>query len=199
MQKQVYLSIAVLSAALLLRAEDTNPDRVTVPLTDPSRPSVVNASLMNGGITVTGYGGKDILVEAKPRSRDSESKSKPNPKSEGMHRLDARGTGLSVEEQDNQVNIGVREMNRTVDLTIQVPFNTSLKLKCLNDGNIQVDHVNGEIDANDLNGGVKHQHLRLRDSPFRPNENVTVTFDRVAPEKLCHCYDERRYRRIAAG
>jgi DUF4097 and DUF4098 domain-containing protein YvlB len=183
MQKQVYLSIAVLSAALLLRAEDTNPDRVTVPLTDPSRPSVVNASLMNGGITVTGYGGKDILVEAKPRGRDSESKSKPNPKSEGMHRLDARGTGLSVEEQDNQVNIGVREMNRTVDLTIQVPFNTSLKLKCLNDGNIQVDHVNGEIDANDLNGGVKLTNISGSAIAHSLNENVTVTFDRVTPGK----------------
>ena len=46
-------------------------------------------------------------------------------------------------------------MNRTVELNIQVPFNTSLKLKCLNDGDIKVDHVSGEIDADDLNGAVK--------------------------------------------
>ncbi len=59
-----------------------------------------------------------------------------------MHRIDSRGTGLSVEEQDNEVHIGIGSMNRTVDLNIQVPFNTSLKLKCLNDGDIKVDQSN---------------------------------------------------------
>ena len=76
---------------------------------------------MNGGITVTGYNGKDVIVEARPRHEDARE-SKPDRKAEGMHRLDSRGSGLSVEEQDNEVNIGVRAMNRTVDLTIQVPL-----------------------------------------------------------------------------
>jgi DUF4097 and DUF4098 domain-containing protein YvlB len=181
MQKQLYLSIMLLGATLVARAEDAAPDRVNVPLTDPSRPAVLNASLMNGGITVTGYAGKEIIVEARPRGRDGESK--PDRKAEGMHRLDSRGTGMSVEEQDNQVNVGVREMSRTVDLTIQVPFNTSLKLKCLNDGNIQVDHVSGEIDANDLNGSVKLTNISGSAVAHSLNEGVTVTFDKITPGK----------------
>jgi DUF4097 and DUF4098 domain-containing protein YvlB len=181
MRRQLYLSVILLGASLALSAEDASPDRVNVPLTDPSRPAVVNASLMNGGITVTGYAGTEVIVEARPRGHESESK--PDRKAEGMHRLDSRGTGLSVEEQDNQVNIGVREMNRTVDLTIQVPFKTSLKLKCLNDGNIQVDHVSGEIDANDLNGGVKLTNISGSAVAHSLNEDVTVTFDQVTPGK----------------
>jgi len=181
MKKQLYLSLILLGAGLEVRAEEASPDRVNVPLTDPSRPSVVNASLMNGGITVTGYAGKEVIVEARPRGHEGESK--PDRKAEGMHRLDSRGTGLSVEEQDNQVNIGVREMNRDVDLTIQVPFNTSLKLKCLNDGNIQVDHVSGEIDANDLNGAVKLTNISGSVVAHSLNEDVTVTFDKVTPGK----------------
>src|ERR1700733_9204396 len=165
MRKQLYLSVVLLGASCGVRAEEAPPDRVNVPLTDPSRPAVVNASLMNGGITVTGYAGKEVIVEAHPRG------------------LESRGTGLSVEEQDNQVNIGVREMNRTVDLVIQVPFNTSLKLKCLNDGNIQVDHVSGEIDANDLNGGVKLTNISGSAVAHSMNEDVTVTFDKVTPGK----------------
>jgi len=181
MRKQLYLSVILLGASLAVRAEEAPPDRVNVPLTDPSRPAVLNASLMNGGMTVTGYAGKEVIVEARPRGHESESR--PNPKAEGMHRLDARGTGLSVEEQDNQVNIGVREMSRTVDLIIQVPFNTSLKLKCLNDGNIQVDHVSGEIDANDLNGSVKLTNISGSAVAHSLNEGVTVTFDKVTPGK----------------
>jgi DUF4097 and DUF4098 domain-containing protein YvlB len=81
------------------------------------------------------------------------------------------------------VNVGVREMSRTVDLIIQVPFNTSLKLKCLNDGNIQVDHVSGEIDANDLNGAVKLTNISGSAVAHSMNEDVTVSFDKVTPGK----------------
>src|SRR5580658_3044131 len=134
MRKQLYLSVILLGASFAVHAEEAPPDRVNVPLTDPSRPAVVNASLMNGGITVTGYNGKEVIVEARPRGHESGKESKPDRKAEGMHRLDSRGSGLSVEEENNEVRVGVRTMNHTVDLTIQVPFNTSLKLRCLNDG-----------------------------------------------------------------
>src|SRR3984885_12673424 len=97
MRKQLYLSVVLLGASCGVRAEEDPPDRVNVPLTDPSRPAVVNASLMNGGITVTGYAVKEVIVEARPRGHDSESK--PSPKAEGMHRLDSRGTGLSGAEK----------------------------------------------------------------------------------------------------
>ena len=89
------------------------------------------------------------------------------------------GSGLSVEEQDNEVNIGVSSMNRTVDLNIQVPFNTSLKLRCLNDGNIKVDRVSGEVDADDLNGGVKLLNISGAVVAHSLNEDVVVTLDQV--------------------
>lgn len=183
MRIQWYLWAALWTGTVAGVAQEAPPDRVNVPLTDPSRPAVVNASLLNGGITVTGYSGKEVIVEARYRGHEPERKSKPNPKAEGLHRLDARATGLSVDEQDNTVNIGVRNLNRTVDLIIQAPFNSTLNLKCLNQGNIQVDHVNGEIDANDLNGIIKITDASGAVVAHSLNEDVTVTFDRVTPGK----------------
>ncbi len=181
MRTQFWILGALLAASLPGLAQDSS-DRVNVPLSDPSRPAVINASLLNGGITVTGYNGKEVIVEAKPRGHEGGHESR-NPRADGLRRLDSRGTGLSVEEQDNEVNIGVRAMNRTVDLLIQVPFNSSLKLKCLNDGNIQVDHVSGEIDANDLNGSVKLTNVAGAAVAHSLNEGVTVTFERITPGK----------------
>jgi Toastrack DUF4097 len=158
-------------------------DRVNVPLSDPSRPAVINASLLNGGITVTGYSGKDVMVEARPRGQETARESRPNPKAEGLHRLESRTSGLSVEEQDNVVNIGIGQVTGTVDLVIQAPFNSSLNLKCLNDGAIQVDHISGEIDANDLNGAVKLTNISGTAVAHSLNQDVTVTFDRVTPGK----------------
>src|ERR1019366_9961596 len=117
--------------------------------------------------------GRGVTGKPPPR-HESAQESKPDRKAEGMHRLDSRGTGLSVEEQDNEVNIGVNTINRTVDLTIQVPFHTSLKLKCLNDGDIKVERVSGEVDADDLNGGVKLLNISGAVVAHSLNEDVIV-------------------------
>lgn len=183
MRKCLYLSLALLAANLPGIAQEATPDRVNVPLTDPARPATVNASLLNGGITVTGYNGKEVTVEARARAPESGREAKPNPKAEGLRRLDSHGTGLSVEEQDNVVNIGTRNLNRTVDLIIQVPFNSTLNLKCLNGGDIKVDRVNGEIDANDLNGAVKLTNISGAVVAHSLNEDVTVVFDKVTSGK----------------
>ena len=111
--QQLFFLVPLLAAGLPVIAQDA-PDKVNVPLTDPSRPAMVHVSLMNGGITVTGYNGKEVMVEARSRGHESSRESHPDRKAEGMRRLDSRATGLSVEEQDNEVNIGVRSMNRTV-------------------------------------------------------------------------------------
>ena len=158
------------------------PQRANIPLSDPSRPAMVHASLMNGSITVTGYNGKEVIVEARSRHEDARE-SKPDPKANGMHRLESHGTGLSVEENDNEYHIGVGSMNRTVDLNIQVPFNTSLKLRCLNDGDIKVERVSGEVDADDLNGSVTLLHISGTVVEHSLNEDVVVTLDQVTPGK----------------
>ncbi len=47
----------------------TQPDRVVVPLSNPAKPAKVEASVMRGSITVKGYEGKDVIVEARVRER----------------------------------------------------------------------------------------------------------------------------------
>jgi len=158
------------------------PEHAGIPLSDPSRPAMVHASLLNGGITVTGYNGKEVVVEARAR-HESGRESRPDPKAGGMHRLETRGSGLTVEENDNDFHISVGDMNRTVDLLIRVPFNTSLKLACVNDGDIKVDHVNGEIDVDNLNGGVKLLNVSGAVVAHSLNQDVVVTMDQVAPGK----------------
>src|ERR1700719_904865 len=47
-------------------------DRIPVALSDPSRPASVKVSLVNGGITVKAYDGKEVVVEAHVRNRDKD-------------------------------------------------------------------------------------------------------------------------------
>src|SRR5712692_3436154 len=123
-------------------------DRVSVNLSDPARPALVKASLINGGITVKGYDGKEVVVEARARNGES-ARADSN-----MKRIVVSSTGLSVEEENNEVRISADAVMRTIDLTISDPVHTSLKLSAVNSGDIVVTGVDGELDVNDVNGSV---------------------------------------------
>ena len=83
MNKQTKRFSSILSAGLALAAiaavtlgpgaerafaqgqTQTGGDRIPVTLSDPSRPARVKVSLVNGGVTVKAYEGKEVVVEAR--------------------------------------------------------------------------------------------------------------------------------------
>ena len=54
-------------------------ERIPVPLADPNRPVFLKVGLISGGITVKGYAGKEVIVEAtrSPDDEDNRSEEKP--------------------------------------------------------------------------------------------------------------------------
>jgi DUF4097 and DUF4098 domain-containing protein YvlB len=168
----------VVACLLLVAIGEAQADKVTVPLTDPARPALVKVSLLSGSITVSGYDGKDVIVEAKTRN-EGETSSRAG----GMKRVPMTATGLSVEEENNQVEIGAQSVQRTIDLTIQVPRRASLNLKTVNNGDISVTGVDGEFDVNDVNGEVTLKNISGNAVAHALNGRLLVTFDRINPQK----------------
>ena len=159
-------------------------EKATVPLTDPSRPARIHAHLMAGGITVRGANVKDVLVEARPRGGDGERHESHSPRAGGMKRLDLPGNaGLDVVEEDNLVNIRTSSMNRPVDLVITAPRRSSLQLKCMNDGDIEVEQIDGEVDADNLNGKITIKNVSGSVVAHSLNGAITVSLDQIDPSK----------------
>ena len=96
----------------------------------------------------------EVVVEARLRGRKSSKKEKADNKAESLKRIEIATTGLTVEEEDNVVSVSTGPMGHAVDVSLQVPASTSLKLGCMNEGGILVEKVAGEIEANNLNGPV---------------------------------------------
>src|SRR5437016_2046220 len=157
--------------------QGTTGDRVSVPLTDPSRPSQVKVSLLNGGITVKGYEGKEVIVEAHARGREA------GENEGGMKRVPISSTGLSVEEENNEVDIRTSSHERGVDLIISVPRRTSLYLRSVNSGNIVVNDVEGEMDINNVNGNVTLNNVGGSAVAHALNGRVLATFARLNSQK----------------
>jgi DUF4097 and DUF4098 domain-containing protein YvlB len=170
------VAFAAVQASAQTQAQTQTPsgaDRVSVNLSDPTRPALVKASLLNGGITVKAYDGKEVVVEARARNHDS-ARSDSN-----MKRIVVSSTGLSVEEENNEVRISSDSVMRTIDLTISVPVHTSLKLSSVNSGDIVVTGVDGELDVNDVNGSVTLNNVSGSAVAHALNGRLLATFTRV--------------------
>jgi DUF4097 and DUF4098 domain-containing protein YvlB len=158
-------------------SSNSNVDRVNVPLSDPTRPVMLKASLLNGSITVKAHAGKDVMVEAKVRD-DREGRS-----SRGSRRIMIATTGLTVDEDNNEVRVSADAVQRTIDLTIMVPVRTSVNLRTVNDGDIKVSGIDGEIDVNNVNGEVTLQDVSGYAVAHALNGNVMVNFKAINPQK----------------
>jgi hypothetical protein len=160
----------------------SNAQKITVPLHDPSRPAQIHANVLNGGITVRGYDGKEVLVEtaagAAIPQRDEPERAR------GMHRLEVPGAaGLDVIEEDNVVTIKTERASSGAQLTITVPRRSSVQLKGMNGGDLTVEGVNGEIEANNLNGKIILRNVSGSVVAHSLNGEVLATIDRPDPSK----------------
>ncbi len=174
-------ALLAMAAVVVTTAQEAPTDKVTVALSDPARPATVRASLMHGGITVKGYAGKEILVEARSRGDRHARREREAPR--GMRRIQIGGTGLTVTEENNVVSVNTTNMHGEVDLLLQVPARSSLKLTTMNDGDIVVEGEQGEIEVNNMNDEVKLSGISGSAVVHAMNGDIEVVFSAVDPQK----------------
>jgi DUF4097 and DUF4098 domain-containing protein YvlB len=173
------IEFVLVLAALPVFAQG-GPERVTVPFSDPARPGMVRAEILNGSITVKAHNGKDVIILAQTAERKSR---RERDESEGLKRITIGTAGLEVEEQNNVMTIETSSHARNVDLEIQVPVRTSLKLGSVNGRQITVEGVEGDIEADSTNGSVTLTNVSGSAVAHALNGPVKVTFARVDPKK----------------
>ena len=159
-------------------------ERVNVPLSDPSRPAVIHAHMLLGGITVRGANTKEVVVETRATSEHGSHERPLPPRATGMHRLDLGGNaGLDVMEENNVVTVKTTAWIKSADLVITAPYHSSLQLKSISNGEIYVEHVEGEIDAEALNGKITLTDVSGSVVAHALNGAIRVSMDRVDPSK----------------
>lgn len=165
-------------------AQGITKDKAEVPLTNPGKPALVKARMLNGGITVTGYSGKTIQVEAQAKKaigEDDDDEKKE--KAKGMYRIQSLRTGLTVVEENNEVIIKTSSWKAEMNLFIKVPFKTSLNLRAVNSGDVKVENVEGDISVKHTNGSVSLKNISGSVVAGTTNGDMTVVFNKVTPGK----------------
>ena len=185
------LSAACVSAALATTSPragisaarqqaDPGADQVVVPLSDPSRPALIDVSLVQGSITVRAANRKDVLVIARP-SVDRPSR-RFDADANGLRRI-PQTAGFRVSEESNRVKVSSDSPNRSITFEIEAPARTNLKLSTVNGGEILVENIDGDLDISNTNGGITLNGVAGSVDAGTTNGNVRATLTQVTAQK----------------
>lgn len=152
MRRKLLIIISVI--ALFSSESFCQSEQLVINLSRKSLPALLTFENPKGSIKITGYEGEVILITGTLRIRD-EVKIAGN----GMHKIDQNPLDISAEVNGNNVLLQCGTTGKTVDFDIKVPRNTSLKLKSLDNGNVEVVNINGEIEIENSNGDILLENI----------------------------------------
>lgn len=156
-------------------------ERVSVPLTDPNRPATIRVDSLRGDITVRGHDAKDVVVMSKaPATRRTRVRRGPA-EVEGLKRIDLGGGSFTAEERENTVTVGTGLGGS--DVEVHVPRAALLKLKTMS-GDIVVDGIRGEVEANSMSGKVTMTAIEGSVVAHSLNGDVKVALNRVEAKPM---------------
>jgi hypothetical protein len=147
-------------------------EHIAVPLADANRPVSLTVHLLRGSITVRGYSGHELIVDTKGGPPNEGATH------DGLHRIGGGGSGLTIESDNNKVTI-TSHFGPGGDVTVQTPVNTSVNVKTLAGGEITIEGVSGEIEAQNLNGQVTVRNASGPVVASSLNGSVTATLSAV--------------------
>jgi hypothetical protein len=179
------LNQAIFAAFMLLliipfHAKCQEREQLTVPLTDPSKEGKLNVSIITGSIKVIGYDGKDMIIDAISDERNDKKNSKD--RADGMKKISTNdGYEIIAREKNNTINVSTDKVNMKINLTIKVPRKTSIKLSTINDGDIWVENVSGNLEVSNINGDIRMKNVAGSVVANTINESIIVNFTEVTP------------------
>lgn len=159
-----YLAGMALLLAVQLFTPSSLAQETKIEFPDEGRPRTLKAEILNGRITVRGYSGKEAIVQM--------SDSGPS----------SREPAFSITSQNNVITIS-GGMRRSANLTIQVPVETALQLRCTNCNELRVENVNGEIDVSTTNGAIRLMNVSGSILAYTLNQSITAVVDQLDSTK----------------
>ena len=173
------IAIAIL-ACTALSAGSAHADRVSIGFPDTSKPGLLYVASGNGDIVVTGYNGREIIVEtddAQFKTPDS-----TNSRTRGLKRLAGGGMRVEPNTSTNAIEV-IRTWHEDVDLVIQAPFNTSIYVGGgFVNGDIEITGVTGEIDITTMDGDVILDNISGTLFAHTMDGDIQAVFVRVDPD-----------------
>jgi len=168
------LLIAILVLPVLTNAQEESVQLFSIPLSSPNESGKLIVEQLAGSIDVMAYEGNEVIVKASFGNKKAHYKEK-NEKN-GLKRIQNSSLKIGAEEKNNVVQIINEQWNKATNLEIKVPKNFSLKLGTVNQGNIYVKGVSGELEISNVNGEITLEDVSGSASADTVNGDIEINF-----------------------
>jgi DUF4097 and DUF4098 domain-containing protein YvlB len=169
-------------------------EQIKLSFSKPDEPGFLNIEAFQGNINITGYNGKEVIVELPPCQGDVHNPETPRPEApssaatgneevntEGLNKIKSSSFDISVTEEENKITIKSGPPMNCRNLNISVPYNCSFKISTVN-GNISVKEVKGELDITTVNGEIDLDKITGSAVTSTINGLLKVRFSDVTPD-----------------
>ena len=174
---KIIFAVILLFAFVGVKAQTSG--EIVVPLTDPAKRAVIDIDIKKGSITVRGTSRKDVKILYKARD---DKKKKNKEEKEGLKMISSGGLELEAYEKDNRVSINSDSWSNGLDLEVEIPLNSDLKLETYNSGDLYVDNVVGEVVAENYNGKITLMNISGSTVASTYNGEIKVLLNKVTPD-----------------
>jgi DUF4097 and DUF4098 domain-containing protein YvlB len=157
-------------------------EEVKVNWSDPSKPGTVVVELLNGNVTVEGYEGREVVINATGDGLQRRERPQTDGKRAGLKKIGGTSGGLNVEEQNNVVRVTV-PMFSEAKVALKVPTDCALKISCVNCDDLAVSNLNGDVELKNINGTVKALNMGGAVVAHSLNDDIVVKMRSLAPGK----------------
>jgi hypothetical protein len=166
--------VAAIALAGLAWGQENQPEQIIVPLTRPDRPGRFILERHQGSISIKGYEGNVVIIKALLRCSTGAAASDRD--AEGLKPVSATAIQLDAREVDNVITIDAHSRNKSIDLDILVPFRFALKLGVLDDGDVIVDGLTGDVEVDNPYGRVRLDRLTGSANITTVDGDITARF-----------------------
>lgn len=179
------LKIALLLAVVIwcpeTEAQNGTSEQLVIPLSSPGQPYSLKVNIIEGSIKVVSYEGKDVVIDVKT---PSENKKDVKEVENGMRRISSSGRfDLTAKENDNRISINTGNPEQHYDLNIRIPQGeVNLQLGSVNDGNIEVENVTGELEVTTVDGDLVLRNISGSAVCNTVDGDITVNFVKINPQ-----------------
>jgi DUF4097 and DUF4098 domain-containing protein YvlB len=188
MIRRLLLGTGLAALAVAQLGAQEGRQQITMPFRDPSMPRKLVVEGGTGSVTIRAYEGQDALIEYTgreiPGANNRGNRAGRNEPPDGMHRIGG-SRGLDITEESNTVRVNSQGIfgGTARDMVIQVPAQTSVNVKTMFGGNMTIENIAGDIEAENFNGQVTITNASGSVVAHSMNGKITVSLNRVPPDK----------------
>ena len=164
-------SLALAMLAMLAPALAQQPQTINVPLSRPGEPVHLEIGIQSARIEVIGEDRDDAQFEVMIADGNRKIVT-PS----GTQALKGGGYKLEVEEDDNEISLDTDWRVNKVSVVARVPRRTDVELHTINEGEIIVSNLIGDLELYNTNGPITAKNITGSVIAESVNDRIEISF-----------------------